>query len=161
MAFVSRVLILTVLMVALLLSSRPVNVTSQPTDQLQPHFNQAMIQIHKAESAGATTEEVAKLTALLNQALELNQQALALRRPEDAQKRAQLLAQVDELLNGVQSNATQLEAVASRRTFTNNVLAYVAGGIAALLVTIAYAYGVIFWRKYRVKRTFQMKVIPK
>jgi hypothetical protein len=161
MAPVSRVLTIAVLMVALLQSSRPVNVASQPTDQLQPHFNQAIIQVHRAESAGATTDEVAKLAALLNKALELNQQALALTRPEDAQKRAQFLTQVEEILDSVQGNATQLEVVASQRTFTNNVLAYVSGGIAAFIATLAYAYGLSFWRKYRVKRTFQMKVIPK
>jgi glycerol-3-phosphate O-acyltransferase len=161
MALVSRVLILAVLMVALLLSSRPVSVTSQPTGQLQPHFNQAIIQVHKAESAGATTNEVAKLAVLLNKALELNEQALALTRPEDALKRAQLLAQVDEMLDSVQSNATQLEAVASQRTFINSLVAYVSGGVAAFIATLAYAFGTSLWRRYRVKRTFQMKVIPK
>lgn len=161
MAFVSRALIVVVLTVVLLLSSRPVNVTSQPTGQLEPRFNQVIVQVHKAESAGATTGEVANLVTLLNKALELNQQALQLTGAEDAQKQAQLLAQVDEILGTVQFEATQLEVVASQRTFTNNVLAYVSGGIAALLSTIAYAYGVSFWRKYRVKRTFQMKVIPK
>jgi hypothetical protein len=65
------------------------------------------------------------------------------------------------MLDTVQSNAVQLEAVASQRTFTNNVLTYVSGGIAAVLATIAYACCVSFWRKYRVKRTFQTKVIPK
>ena len=161
MALVSRALTIVVVTVALMLSALFVNVTSQSTGQLQPHFNQAIVQVHKAESAGATPEEVARLVTLLNGALELNEQALALTRPEDAAKRAQLLAQVDEILNSVQSNATQLQAIASQRTFTNNALTYISGGIAALLLTIAYAYGVSFWRKYRVKRTFQMKVIPK
>jgi phosphoribosylanthranilate isomerase len=161
MALVSRALTIVVITVALLLSARFVNVTSQPTGQLQSHFKQAIVQVHKAESAGATTDEVAKLAVLLNKALELNEQALALTRPEDAQKRAQLLAQVDEMLDSVQGNATQLELVASQRTFTNNALTYISGGIGAFIATIAYAYGLSFWRKYRVKRTFQMKVIPK
>jgi hypothetical protein len=161
MAFVSKALIVVVLTVALLLSSRPVNVTSQPTGQLEPHFNQVIVQVHKAESAGATTDEVANLVTLLNKALDLNEQALELTQPEDALKQTQLLTQVDEVLGTVQFEATQLELVASHRTFINNVLAYVSGGMAALLSTIAYAYGVSFWRKYRVKRTFQMKVTPK
>jgi hypothetical protein len=161
MALISRALTIVVLTVALLLSARFVNVTSQPTGELQPHFNQIIAQVHKAESAGATADEVANLVALLNKALELNEQALGLTRPEDAQKRAQLLAQVDEILDSVQTEASQLEAVALQRTFTNNAFAYISGGIAALLVTIAYAYGISLWRKYRVKRTFQMKVVPK
>jgi hypothetical protein len=161
MALVSRALIVVAIMIVLLLSSRPVNVTSQATGQLEPRFNQVIVQVHKAESAGATPEEIANLVALLNRALELNQQALALTRPEDAQNQTQLLSQVDQVLGTVQFEATQLELVAAQRTFTNNVLAYVSGGIAAILATIAYAYGLSFWRKYRVKRTFQMKVIPK
>jgi hypothetical protein len=156
-----RALPVALLAVALLLSPRFVNVTSQPTDQLQPRFSQVIAQIHRAESAGATPDEVAGLVTALNKAVDLNEQALALTRPEDAQKRAQLLTQVDQMLDNVQTNAAQLEAVASQRTSTNTALSYVAGGLAALLVTIAYSYGISFWRKYRVKRTFQMKVIPK
>jgi hypothetical protein len=144
-----------------LFSVRFASVISQPTGELQPHFNQVIAQIHKAEAAGATPEEVATLLVPLNRALELNEQALALTRPEDAQMRAQLIAQVDGILNDVQSNASLLGAVASQRTFTNNALTYVSGGVAAFLATIAYAYGVSFWSKYRVKRTFQMKIIPK
>ncbi len=158
---VTRALTIILLAVALLLSAQFVNVTSQPTDQLQPSFSQVIIQIHKAESAGATTDEVAKLTLQLNRALELNEQALALTRPQDSEQRAQLLAQVDQILNNLQTNATQLETVASQRTSTNNALTYLSGGIAALLATLAFAYGLSFWRKYRVKRTFQMKIIPK
>jgi len=86
MAFVSRALIVVVLTVALLLSSRPVNVTSQPTGQLEPRFNQVIVQVHKAESAGATAGEVANLVMLLNKALDLNEQALELTRPEPLPK---------------------------------------------------------------------------
>jgi hypothetical protein len=161
MTLVSRALIVVLLTVTLLLSSRPVNVTSEPAGELDPRFNQAIVQVHKAQSAGATPSEVASLVALLNRALELNEQALQLTRPENAQKQAQLLAQVDEILGMVQFEATQLERVSIQRTFTNDVLAYASGGIAALLATIAYAYSISFWRKYRVKRTFQMRVIPK
>jgi hypothetical protein len=120
-----------------------------------------LAEIHKAESAGATSQEVANLVAPLNRAVELNEQALGVTQPGDAGKRAQLLGQVDQILSGVQSNATVLESVASRRTFTNTALTYISGGVAAFLVTIAYVYCVDFYRKYRVKRTFQMKVIPK
>jgi hypothetical protein len=161
MTVVPKVLMLLIPTIVLLFVARPVNVTSQSASELQPGFNQAIVQVHKAEAVGATKDEVANLVGVLNKALELNEQALALTRPEDAQKRAQLLAQVDEILDSVQSNATQLEAVASQRTFINSLVAYVSGGIAAFIVTLAYAYCTSFWRKYRVKRTFQMKIIPK
>jgi hypothetical protein len=158
---VSRAVTVIVLAIALLLSARLISVSSQPTGELQPQFTQALSQIHQAESAGATAEEVANVVAPLNRAVELNEQALALTQPRDAQNRTQLLGQVDGILSGVQSNATHLAALASQRTFTNTTLTYMSGGVAAFLATIAYAYGVEFYRKYRVKRTFQMKVIPK
>ena len=161
MVRISKALTVIVIAIALLLSARLVSVTSQPTGELQPKFTQVLAEIHKAESAGATTAEVANLAAPLNQAVQLNNQALALTRPEDAQKRSQLLGQVDQILNGVQSNATHLQAIASQRTFTNTTLTYIFGGVGAFLATLAYIYGVDFWRKYRMKRTFQMKVIPK
>jgi N-acyl-D-aspartate/D-glutamate deacylase len=137
------------------------SVTSQSTGELQPNFTPVLAEIHKAESAGATTQEVANLAAPLNRAVELNEQALGLTQPADAQKRTQLLGQVDQILSGVQRNATALESVAAQRTFTDTALTYISGAVAAFLATIAYVYCVDFYRKYRVKRTFQMKVIPK
>jgi hypothetical protein len=161
MTVASRSLTIALIAILLLLSVRFANVNSELTGELDPRFNQAIVQVHKAELAGATASEVANLVVLLNKALALNEQALQLAGPEDAQRQAQLLAQVDEILGTVQFEATQLEVVSTQRTFTNEVLAYLSGGIAALLATIAYAYGISLWHKYRVKRTFQMKVIPK
>jgi hypothetical protein len=161
MGFVSRALIIFAITIGLLVSSSPANVASQSTGQLEPRFNQVIVQVRRAESAGATKDEVGNLVRPLNRALELDQQALQLTGPEDAQQRTRLLAQVDEILGTVQSDATQLELVAAQRTFTNNAVAYLSGGIAAILGTIAFAYGLSIWRKYRIKRTFQMKVIPK
>jgi hypothetical protein len=157
----SRAVIIVVITIVLLLQSRPANVVSQPTSELNPRFNQVMVQVHKAESAGATETEVGDLLGRLNEALQLNEQILQLTSPSDAGRRTQLLTQLDEKLDTLESEATQLEVVAAQRTFTNNVLAYVSGGVAAVLTTIAYAYGLSFWRRYRVRRTFRMKVIPK
>jgi hypothetical protein len=158
---ISRTITIAALTVVLLLSGLFMNVTSQPTDQIQPHFSQAIAQVHKAESAGATTDEIANLVTLLNKALELDEHAIALTRPEDASMRAQLLRQVDAILANVQSNAAQLEAVALQRTLTNNLITYISGCVAAFIATFAYAFGVYFWRKYRVKRAFEMRLIPK
>jgi hypothetical protein len=161
MVATARALIITAITIALLLSSRPMNATSYPTGQLAPRFNQAIIQVHKAELAGATSGEVAGLVALLNEALQLDEQALQLTKPEDSQEQIRLLSQVDEIIGRAQIEAASLEVIATRRTLTNNVLAYVSGGLAAILATIAFACGLFVWRKYRIKRTFQMKVVPK
>lgn len=135
--------------------------TSQATGQLEPGFGRVIVLVNQAESAGATPGEVTELVTLLNKALDLNNEALKLTSTGDAQKRAQLLAQVDETLSSVEAKAVQLQAVASQRTFTNTLLAYVSGAIAALLATVAYVYGVVFYRRYRIKRTFEMRISPK
>jgi len=134
---------------------------SQAVDELQPRFGQMIVLVHQTESAGATSNEISELEALLNSALALNEEALKLTAPSDAQKRTQLLAQVDEIFASVEDKAAQIQAVASQRTFTKTVIAYVSGATAAFLGTIGYAYGISFWRRYRVKRTFQMKISPK
>jgi hypothetical protein len=145
----------------LLLTVHPMTTTSQAVDELQPRFGQALVLVQQAESAGATSSEVGELTKLLNSALALNEEALKLTSPSDVQKRAGLLAQVDQILASVEAKAVQLQAVAARRTYTNTVLAYVYGVIAAFLGTIACAYGVFFYRRYRTKRAFQMRISPK
>jgi nucleotidyltransferase/DNA polymerase involved in DNA repair len=134
--------------------------SSQPTDELQPHFNEAIVQVHRAEAAGATPSEVAELVLLLNKALEINEAALALN-PSDAQHRISLLSQVDGILLDVQSRATQLERSGARRMATTKTMLYVVGGVGAFLSTIVYAWGVSLFHRYRIKRTLQMKVIPK
>jgi hypothetical protein len=161
MASVPRDLLLIVSTITLLLLARPASVTAQPTSDLQLSYNQAIIQVHKTELAGATSNQVRELVALLNRANDLNEQADRLTSPTDAQTRAQLLVQVNQTLNDVETNASQIETTASQRTLTNKVLAYGSGGIAAFAGTVAYYYGVSFWRKYRIKRTFQMRIIPK
>jgi hypothetical protein len=145
----------------IILTAHSITITSQSTDQLQPRFNQTIALIQRAESAGATPEEIGELVTLVDRALTLNDEALKLTRPEDAQRRSKLLAEADETLGNVQTETIQLEAVASRRTFTNKVVAYVCGGIVAFVATVAFAYGTSFWRRYRIKRTFQMRILPK
>lgn len=155
-----RIMILTVAMILMMLLTC-LATTPQLHGQLQPGFNQALIQMRKAEASGATQTEMSRLIALLNNALDLNQQALQLVRPEDTNKRAQLLTQVNDLLASVQSQASQLEITASQRTFLNEVTAYISGGLAALIATVAYAYLKRFWHVYKIKRTFQMRIVPK
>jgi hypothetical protein len=156
-----RILILTIATMLILLAVHSNTSTYLRANQIQPGFSQAITQVRLAESAGATQTELAELLTSLNTALDLNEQALKLTSPNDAQRRAQLLTQVDSMLSDVQTRAVALQTVASQRTRTNTVLAYVYGGIAAAVGTFAYAFLFAFYRRYRIKRTFQMKVTAK
>lgn len=60
-----------------LLAAHSIGSVSQPTDELQARFNQVFSQVHKAEAAGATPNELAELVALLNKAPKLNDEALS------------------------------------------------------------------------------------
>jgi len=149
------------LVVLVLISIQPFTATSQTPATLQPGFGQAIAALHRAESAGATSTETAELVALLNKALELNGEALKMSAPEQAQKRADLLAQVDQILTTVQNRAAQLTIVASHRSSANRILTYMFGAVAAVLGTIVLAFAVSFHQRYRIKRTFQMRVTRK
>jgi hypothetical protein len=156
-----RYFLILCIILAVLLSLTAQTSTSalQPTEELQPRFSSAFDLVRRAEAAGATREEVAGLVLLLNKALRLDEEATKL--PASDAQRAALLAQVDENLAAVETEANRLEATASQRTFTNRVVAYVIGGIAAFLATLAYVCTGHVWQKYRIKRTFQMRIFPK
>jgi hypothetical protein len=144
-----------------LIAVQPLTATSQTIETLQPRFGQALVVLHEAESAGATSSEAAELVALLNKALELDNEALKLSAPDQAQKQADLLAQVNQILMTVENRAAELTAVAAHRSYTNRILTYAFGAVAAVLGTILYAFAVSFYQKYRLKRTFQMRVARK
>lgn len=155
----SRLLVICVALLAVLFIT-PHIVTSQPSEDLQPRFNRALALVHQTEAAGATREEVTDLVVLLNKALQLDEEAV--RTPaSEATRRVDLLFQVNEALGTVEAEAGQVAVVAARRTFNNRLLAYVSGGIAAVALTFAYVLGARFWREYRMKRTFQMRVFRK
>ena len=156
LAPVPRPLILLPAVVLLLIAFRAATVSSQAQSPLPPGFGQALVAVRGAEAAGATPAEVAPLVSLLNNALQLNREAQA-----GAGNRTQLEAQVSNQLATVQSQAGQLEGVASQRTFMDDVISYLAGGVGALVATVACAYLFSFWRRYRVKRTFQMRIYKK
>jgi hypothetical protein len=161
MTLLWRFLVIGIMFAGLLLFPTQITtVTSQPKEELQPEFNKALVLVHEAEAAGASRKEVSDLVVLLNDALQLNQEASALPDSE-ARRRMDLLAQVNATLATVETEASKLAVVAARRTFTNRVVAYFSGGIAALASTIAYVIGVRFWRTYRIKRTFQMSISRK
>lgn len=156
-----RLVSLLVFLATVALLAHPLLVSFQLGDGLQTRFNDVIIEVHRAESAGATMSEVSDLVGQLNNALELNEAVGRLTGSNDSQKRQALLSQLNETLSLLQSKAAQVEATASRRTSFNRILGYASGVIAALLGTAAYALGTIIRRRYRIKRTFQMRVIPK
>jgi len=157
----SKLATVAVLTILAVIAIGPLAVRSQTVGPLEPRFGQTLVKLHQSETGGATSSEVAELVALLNKALELDGEALKLNAPEQTQKRADLRAQVDQILTTVENRAADLTVVASQRSYTNKVLTYVGGVIAAVLGTIAYAFIAAFYQKYRVKRTFQMRVTRK
>jgi len=150
-----------VLVVLALVAIQPLVVTSQTTDSLQLRFGETIAMVHQAESAGATPSEIGALVALLNKALGLYWEGLKVTAPDEAQRRAELVAQVDQILMTVENRAADLTALASQRSYTNKVLTYVWGAISAVIGTILYAFATSFYQKYRIKRTFQMRVTRK
>jgi len=141
MPLASRLLILLAVAILLVTVLRVSMVSSQTADQ--PGFSQALIAVRSAEAAGATPSEVAPLVALLNNALQLNG-----------------TVQANQLAT-IQSRAGQLQSLASQRTYTSNLISYVSGGVGALLAAIVCAYFLSFWRRYRVKRAFRMRIYKK
>jgi len=149
-----------VLAVLIIITLQPVAV-SETTGTLQPGFNQAIVELRDAQSAGATPSELTEPVALLNKALELNREALILSASDEATRRAGLLVQADQILTTVETQAIELTAVSSQRKSMNEFLTYLSGAIAAILGTIVYASAMSLHRKYRIKRTFSMRVSRK
>jgi len=147
--------------IVFLFLAHPLGVSSQIGDELQSRFNGVIIEVHRAESAGATGSEINDLAGQLNKALELNEALNQLTGPNDGQKRQALLSQLNDRLSSLQSTAVEVDSTASRRESFNRILGYTSGAIAALLGTVAYALGTVLRRRYRIKRMFQMRVIPK
>ena len=139
----------------------PILATSQSTGTIEPGFAGALGAVRQAETAGATPSEIAALVVLLNKAVELNGDALKLTAPGDANRRTELISQVDQILITVQSQAHDLTTLAARRSSMNKALTYVGGILAAFVSTILFAFIVSFYRAYRIKRTFQMRITRK
>jgi hypothetical protein len=139
----------------------PILAISQPNQTIEPGFAGTISAVRHAETAGATPTEIAALVVLLNKALELNGDALKLNATSDANKRTQLISQVDQMLSTVQSQAQNLTTLASQRSRTNKILTYAGGILAAFIGTILFAFVVSFYQAYRIKRTFEMRITRK
>ncbi|MGA2973227.1 MAG: hypothetical protein ABSE39_11500 [Candidatus Bathyarchaeia archaeon] len=155
MTLISKnVLIISIIMVLALIGIEP-SIAAPQIGMLQPGFNQAIVVLHQAESAGATSSEVSELVTLLNRALELNREALQPNTPLG--RRTELLAQVDQILLSVEGQSAELTAISSQRAYRDELFTYAGAAVAAILGTIVYAFAASLYQKYRIKRTFQMK----
>jgi predicted PurR-regulated permease PerM len=157
-------LILILSTVAIGVAAHPHFVASESATQLnsllQPGFGQAIVAVNNAEAAGATSTETAPLVALLNKALELNRQASSLPTNQTDQRNA-LLSNVNQILTNVTNQANSLTPRSAQRTYTDKIITYITGLVVAIVGTFAYVIGVEFYQRYRIKRTFQMRVTPK
>jgi len=115
--------------------------------------------LQRAQAAGATQTEMQRLVDELNSIVNL-QTELQSMSPSDM-RRDQLLSEINSTLTTVDAQAVQLESVAAQRTYLNHVYAYSLGVIGAIVGTVVYYYGLILYRRYRIKQTFRMKITPK
>ncbi len=153
------VLILFGLTVFSLLVVRSMPVASQQS-QFQSQLNTVIEDVRKAESAGAEPQELAGLINELNSVVGLESQLQNLS-PQEADKRSQLLGEISSRLAHVDAEANQVQVSASQRTLTNHLIAYVFGGVEALLATLVSCWTLSLWRKCRAKRFLQLKIVPK
>jgi hypothetical protein len=152
-----NVLILFALAIPLLLIVHSATVASQ---QSPIQLNVAIEAVRKAEAVGAEPQELAGLVGKLNSVLDLESQLQTLN-PQEADKRSQLLSEISVRLIDVDTEANQIEAIASQRTMSNHIFAYVLAGIGAAFASGASYCTLLFWRKSKAKRILQLKIVPK
>jgi len=140
--------------VTMISSLYPLAQINQP---LQPGVGQAILAVNNAEAAGATASETAPLVTLLNKALELNREAVSLPTNQTEQRNA-ILSKVNQILTNVTNQAYDLTTTSAQRTYTNKIITYATALVLAVVGTFAYVLCVELYQRYRIKRTFQMKV---
>jgi len=153
-------LILTGAVLITMITITPHYSRAQLNPSLQTGFSQAIAAVHNAEAAGATPNETAPLVAMLNEALALNQEASSLPSNQTTQRNT-LLSSANQFLTNVTNRANDLTSISTRGTYTNTVITYVIGIVAAVVGTFVYVFGVELYQRYRIKRTFEMKVSSK
>ncbi|HKM78907.1 MAG TPA: hypothetical protein VJZ03_07500 [Candidatus Bathyarchaeia archaeon] len=145
----SSIILLAIVLAVAILSINLATVKSQLNGP-QSQFNLVIQDVQKAESAGANSEEMQGLVVQLNRIIELQNQNSTQNQPE-----------INGALTSIDSEANQIQTTASQRTSINHLTTYATGFIGAILATIVSHFALQFWRKYQIKRTFQMKIIPK
>lgn len=134
-----------------------IHTMSAQQNQTPPELNKIIEDVQRAESSGANVGEINNLLAQLNYAIELQDQLQNLS-PQDSNKRAQILGQLNDTLSRVDAEANQLTITASQNTSTYHLIAYSSGAVGAVIGTAAYELCRLIRRRFRIKRMFQMKI---
>jgi len=150
-------LIVTATILIALIMITPFYGRAQISLTLQPGLGQAITAVNNAEAAGAYPNEVIPLVALLNRALELNQEASTLSLNQTGEH-DQLISGASRILANVTNQANDLTTKSAQRAYSNKIITYASGIIIAVLGTFAYVAIAEFYERYRIKFTFQMKV---
>jgi hypothetical protein len=155
----SSLLVFSLSFVAVVLLVHSASVTSQSVSS-ETQLSKVIQDMRAAELSGATPDEIRELAVQLNALIGL-QDALQGTSPQDLGRRTQLSEQINNTLTRVDMQSDQLATRAAERTSVNHLVAYSAGVVGAVAATVVYHYGTLLWRRYRVKRTFQLNIIPK
>jgi len=159
MSRVSALLIFSLSFVSIVLLMHSTLVVSQPVSS-QTELSRVIEDAQAAELSGANPDEMRNLAVQLNGIIGL-QDELQNMPPQELSRRAQLNEQLNNTLTSVDVQANETATRASQRTSINHLLAYSSGVVGALIATAVYHYGMLLRRKYRIKRTFQMTIVPK
>jgi len=134
-------------------------VASQPVS-FKRQLSKVIQDVQTAELSGATPAEMRDLAARLNTIIGL-QDSLQNLPPQELGERAQLSEQINNTLTTVDMEANEIATIASQRDSISHLVAYSSGVVGAAIATVVYYYGTLLRRRYRIKRTFQMKIVPK
>jgi hypothetical protein len=132
----------------------PVSVFCQA---ISAQINDTYRDVRKAEASGATAHEMSTLADQLNQVIRIQDQLRNV--PLGSDRSRQLTLEINKTLVNADTEARQITG--SNRAITNFLVRSSSAALSALLVTIAFHWCTILRRSYRIKRTFQMKIIPK
>jgi hypothetical protein len=144
--------------VAVILFAQTASVNSQSPNP-QPSLNDVIQDVQRAEASGANQIEMEGLLTKLNNVVTLQNQLQNMNSEDPS--RAGLIRQINSELAAVDASANQIQMVASQRTSVNHLFSYSLGVIGAVIATVSSRYGFVLWRKYRTKRAFQMRIVPK
>jgi hypothetical protein len=159
MTRVSALLVFSLSFVIIVLVVHSTMVASQPVGS-QMQLSKVIQDVQAAELSGANPDEMRNLSVQLNRVIGL-QEELETLPSQELGKRAQLSEQINDTLTSVDMQANQIATRASERTSIGHFVAYSSALVGAVIATVVYHYGTLLRRRYRIKRTLQMTVIPK
>jgi len=134
-------------------------VASQPVS-FKRQLSKVIQDVHAAELSGANPDEMQNLSVQLNTMIALQEELQTLP-PQELGERTQLSEQINNTLTSVDMQANQIAAKAAERTSISHFVAYSTAMVGAVITTASYHYGTLLRRRYRIKRTFRMKTIPR